>query len=99
MAATTKSTTSPQSEDPFRAYCRAAYGPDALAEYVAPRGARSAYSARVAAVDALLDRLDVQMAAHRNVAGRYPEDWGYAGDIAHVEELLTEVVAFLGGEA
>ena len=49
----------------------------------------TATRANVAALTSLLDSHALDQADH-------PTDWGYAGDLHHVDEVLSDLVRFLG---
>ena len=53
------------------------------------------YSEKHTAVKGLLIKLDNLLDAHYQQQAKRPSDWGYVGDLAHVEERLKEVVGFL----
>jgi len=61
--------------------------------------ASEVYQEKQTAVHRLLSELDQLAEAHRQQQARRPADWGYVGDLAHVEERLKEVVGFLRPEA
>jgi len=57
--------------------------------------ASEVYQEKQTAVHRLLVELDKLAQAHRLQQALRPADWGYVGDLAHVEERLREVVGFL----
>jgi len=60
------------------------------------RTAAKAYAARRASIDAMLAQLKSGLRAHHRSAAQRPNDWGFAGDLGRVEELLDEMFSFLG---
>ena len=63
---------------------------------VEPATAAEAYRQRKQTVDTLLEELHGKLDAHAQRAAREPGNWGYAGSLAHVEEVLRDLVAFMG---
>jgi len=57
--------------------------------------AADAYRRRTHAIDALLEELRKKIDAHAQNAAADPADWGYAGDLGHVERALRDLVAFV----
>jgi hypothetical protein len=57
--------------------------------------AAEAYRARRSDVETLLDMLREEVAHHAEYAATEPRDWGFAGDLGHVRDLLVEALAFL----
>jgi hypothetical protein len=57
--------------------------------------AAEAYKARRSDVERLLDMLREEVAHHAEYAATEPRDWGFAGDLGHVRDLLVEALAFL----
>ena len=57
------------------------------------------YQEKHAAVLQQLAQLGGLMVIHHRQQLQEPNDWGYVGDLAHVEERLKEVVGFLQPEA
>jgi len=64
-------------------------------EFIADDRAAQAYQARRRDVEKLLDMLKEEVAHHAEAAAREPGNWGFAGDLGHVRELLVEVLSFL----
>lgn len=60
-----------------------------------PLTAADAYRQRGQAVEALLDELRGKLDAHAQRAAVDPSNWGYAGDLGHVEEVLRDLAAFM----
>jgi len=60
-----------------------------------PTTAADAYRQRRQAVDALLDELRKKIDIHAQRAAVDPSNWGYAGDLGHVEEVLRDLAAFM----
>jgi hypothetical protein len=56
--------------------------------------ALTAYQAHQAQIQALVQQLQAHLASHASKAAATPCDWGYAGDLGHVEIKLQELVAF-----
>ena len=57
--------------------------------------AAEAYLTRRSDVERLLDMLREEVAHHAEYAATEPGDWGFAGDLGHVRDLLVETLAFL----
>ena len=55
----------------------------------------SRYKVNVAAVRALLANIGELISVHEAKQAADSQDWGYAGDIGHAQQLLTEVDRFL----
>lgn len=55
------------------------------------------YAARSANIDALIERLQAARQAHAQRAAGRPNDWGFAGDMGHIEQRLAELVESMGG--
>lgn len=53
------------------------------------------YVEKQTAVGLLLMQLQAQLADHAVRQSRQPRDYGYVGDLAHVEERLRELRGFL----
>ena len=62
----------------------------------APTTARAAYGLHREQVAARLKQLKAALRDHNARAAKQPLDWGYAGSLGHVSEVLGEVLAFLG---
>lgn len=60
--------------------------------------AAGAFEARSSEVRFLMARLGFALADKRDLAAADPDNWGHAGDMAHVADLLGQAVAFLNGE-
>ncbi len=56
--------------------------------------AQSEYQARQARIQALVVQLQSTLASHSTKAASQPLNWGYAGDLGHVESRLQELVQF-----
>lgn len=57
--------------------------------------APEAYRARLRDVERLLDMLKDELAHHAEYAARQPRDWGYAGDLGHMRDLLKGAMVSL----
>jgi len=55
-----------------------------------------AYNARHAETADILKRIAKQLAAHAKEQADLPWDWGFPGDLGHVNEELAQVLASLG---
>ena len=55
-----------------------------------------AYLKRLTAVRANVATLTNLLDAHALDQGDHPTDWGYAGDLHHVDTVLSDLVQFLG---
>ena len=60
------------------------------------RTAAKAYAARRASIDTKMVQLKAAMRAHQRSAAQRPDDWGFAGSLGHIEELLDQALSFLG---
>ena len=58
--------------------------------------AAEAYTRLAVEVNGQLKTLTDALEAHRARHNANPQDWGFAGDLGHVKELIGEVLAFLG---
>lgn len=61
-----------------------------------PKTARAAYARRRSQIEAKLARLEKGLEAHHERAAQEPKNWGYAGNLAYVEDLLDQALSFLG---
>lgn len=57
-----------------------------------------AFEARSSEVRFLMTRLGFALADMRKLAALEPDNWGHAGSMTHVADLLRQAVAFLNGE-
>lgn len=55
------------------------------------------YDQKTRRVRQLLRELDKQLYKHEARQGNRMEDWGFVGDLGHVEEELEELLRFIGG--
>jgi hypothetical protein len=60
------------------------------------QSAAACYAERFAETQDLLQRIARQLAAHRQQRAAEPADWGFPGDLDHVNEELAYVLASLG---
>ena len=58
--------------------------------------AAAAYSQKTATAQDLLKRIAARLAEHQTRQAAEPGDWGYVGDIGHINEELAQVLASLG---
>ena len=58
--------------------------------------AAARYAEAQAEAQDLLKRLATRLAADQQEQASAPADWGYVGSLAHVNEQLAQVLAFLG---
>lgn len=58
-------------------------------------GANDAYIARAAEVRHILHAIEAKLESHAMRQATDRRNWGYAGDLAHVESQLREVMNFL----
>jgi hypothetical protein len=56
--------------------------------------AQTQYKAHQGRIQALTQQLQAKLASHATKAATKPQDWGYAGDLGHVEARLQELVDF-----
>jgi len=57
------------------------------------RTASAAYAAELRAARALVRRLETYIARHAAEQLRYPQNWGYVGDMAHIAGALAIILA------
>lgn len=53
------------------------------------------YEERVAEVEAKLELLKTKLKTHKEREAADPKNWGFNGDLAHVDQVLGELVSFL----
>lgn len=53
------------------------------------------YEERVAEVEAKLEALKAKLKVHKEREATDPKNWGFNGDLAHVDQVLGELVSFL----
>ena len=58
--------------------------------------AAAAYRQKTATAQGLLKRIATRLADHQTRQAAEPRDWGYVGDIGHINEELAQVLAALG---
>ena len=58
--------------------------------------AAAAYSQKTVNAQDLLKRIATRLADHQTRQAAEPSDWGYVGDIGHINEELAQVLASLG---
>lgn len=63
------------------------------------RTATQAYNEHLAAIEALMDQLAAQLAAHKAEQAATPNSWGKVGDIEEVRDRLQSAVNFLDPNA
>jgi len=61
--------------------------------------AAACYAERYAQCQDLVKRISQRLRSHRAEQAQTPKHWTHAGDLGHVREQLTEVLALLGGHA
>lgn len=59
--------------------------------------AKKEYEDKAKAVKKLMDRLQKVLKKHESEFRKDEKDWGYVGDLGHVESELNDVVRFLRG--
>jgi len=55
------------------------------------------YARRLREIDMVLRDLKKKLDQHKKEQAKEPLNWGYAGDLGHVQELLAEINTFLQG--
>ena len=60
--------------------------------------ARELYHQRRREIAGLLKWLNAELDKHDQAAANEPQDYGYAGNLGHVQEKLVEIVAFLSNQ-
>lgn len=58
--------------------------------------ASAAYAEEQQRIATALESLQAKLKAHAAKAGTDPRNWGFAGDLAHVRELIEQAENFLG---
>lgn len=61
--------------------------------------AATALAAEIERTEELTDKLGRAILEFARNAETRPSDWGFAGNMAHINEKLIECIVFLGGEA
>lgn len=56
--------------------------------------AQAQYNAHQASIRSLIKQLEAKLDNHEKQASAQPKNWGFAGDVGHVEAKLTELVEF-----
>ncbi|MDO9007470.1 MAG: hypothetical protein Q7U80_04545 [Thiobacillus sp.] len=57
--------------------------------------AHEAFEARKSEIDLKLERLRAALEAKPQSEAASPSDWGHAGDLAHVDDLLGQALSFI----
>ena len=58
--------------------------------------AAAAYSQNATTAQDLLKRIAIRLTEHQTRQAAEPGDWGYVGDLGHINEELAQVLAALG---
>ena len=58
--------------------------------------AEAAYSQNATTAQDLLKRIATRLSEHQTRQAAQPRDWGYVGDLGHINEELAQVLAALG---
>jgi hypothetical protein len=58
--------------------------------------AATAYTQKAATTKSLLERIAIRLSEHGTRQAAEPRDWGYVGDLGHINEELAQVLASLG---
>jgi hypothetical protein len=61
-----------------------------------PSTAQDMYARHRREIGSLLASIGKKLAAHGNAAAQRPTDWGFVGDLGHVEGLLRKIDRFFG---
>jgi hypothetical protein len=56
--------------------------------------AQAKYNAHQASIRSLIKQLEAKLDNHEKQASAHPANWGFSGDLGHVEANLTELVEF-----
>ena len=59
--------------------------------------AKKEYADKSKSVKKLMDRLEKAMKKHEKDFSGEERNWGYVGDLGHIESELADLVRFLGG--
>lgn len=59
--------------------------------------ATKTYASKLHNAHVMLGTISDLLDSHQDRQSRNPWDWGFPGDVGHVNELLAQVVEFLGG--
>jgi len=62
------------------------------------RTAAQAYDENAATITAALNHLADGLAKHKREAHADPKNWGYAGDLSYVADLIQQAARFINGE-
>lgn len=57
--------------------------------------AHDLYEERVAEVDTKLEAIKARLKVHKEREATDPKNWGFNGDLAHVDAVLGEILDFL----
>lgn len=57
--------------------------------------AAHAYAERYNQARELIERLGKRLRVHRDLQSLDPRNWGYAGDLAHINDELLQALAFM----
>ena len=63
-----------------------------------PRRADALYQARLAEVRGLIAELESALEDHAQAQAQRPRDWGFAGDLGRMKELLNDLLEGHRGE-
>lgn len=61
------------------------------------RSAAEAYKMHQSNITVKLAQLLELQRAHAQCAAKSPRNWGYAGDLGHLEEILDQAIGAVGG--
>lgn len=56
--------------------------------------AQAQYNAHQANIRSLIQQLEAKLDTHEKQASARPAEWGFSGDLGHVEAKLTELLEF-----
>ncbi len=53
--------------------------------------AQAQYNAHQASIRRLLKQIEAHLDAHEKKSSAHPADWGYVGDVAHIDTKLKDL--------
>jgi hypothetical protein len=62
------------------------------------RTAQQAYDENMAAIQEALKKLQAGLKKHRKEQAKDPANYGYAGDLSYVADLVSQAARFINGE-
>ena len=57
--------------------------------------AQAQYNAHQASIRSLIKQIEAHLDAHEKQSSAHPADWGYVGDVAHIDAKLKDLAECL----